>query len=192
MQDLTAKYYSNLFDYAAAMRVTTMGGETLTFSQGIERSVAVIMAQAALGHKVMFIGNGGSAAISSHMALDFWKNGGLKAVSYNDGSLLTCIGNDFGYRHVFEKPIAMFAEMGDVLVAISSSGKSENILLGAQAAQTKGCTIVTLSGFSDDNPLRHLGEINFFVPSKAYGTVEVLHHSICHCIVDTIIRVKNG
>jgi D-sedoheptulose 7-phosphate isomerase len=86
----------------------------------------------------------------------------------------------------------MFADEGDVLVAISSSGRSENILLGVQAAKSKGCRIVTISGFDENNPLASLGEINFYVPSKAYGPVEVLHHSICHCIIDSIMKVKNG
>ena len=150
------------------------------------------MAQAASGQKIIFIGNGGSAAISSHMAIDFWKNGGMKAISFNDGPQLTCIGNDYGYKHVFEKPIEMFADSGDILIAISSSGKSENILLGVQAAGLKGCRIITLSGFDENNPLSSIGEFNFYVPSKSYGPVEVIHHSICHCIIDTIMKGKSG
>jgi D-sedoheptulose 7-phosphate isomerase len=136
----------------------------------------------------MFIGNGASAAISSHQATDFWKTGGMRAVAFNDASLLTCISNDFGYRHVFEKPIEMFAKKGDVLVAISSSGQSENILRGAEAAQSMAAEILTLSGFAPDNPLRAMGTLNFYVSSNAYGHVEVVHHAICHCILDTIIE----
>ena len=192
MRQLAENYYSNLFDFANSIKVTNWNGDKLTFPNGIKEVVNIMMSQAASGQKIIFIGNGGSAAISSHMAIDFWKNGGLKAVSFNDGPLLTCIGNDYGYRHVFEKPIEMFAEQGDVLVAISSSGKSENILLGVRAAKLKGCRIITLSGFDENNPLSLSGEINFYVPSKSYGPVEVLHHSICHCMIDTIMRVQNG
>lgn len=192
MRQLAENYYNNLFDFANSIKVTSRNGEKLTFPNGIKEAVNIMMSQVASGQKIIFIGNGGSAAISSHMAIDFWKNGGLKAVSFNDGPLLTCIGNDYGYRHVFEKPIEMFAEQGDVLVAISSSGKSENILLGVRAAKLKGCRIITLSGFDENNPLSLSGEINFYVPSKSYGPVEVLHHSICHCMIDTIMRVKNG
>lgn len=192
MREIAENYYNNLFNFASSIRVTNGSSGSLGFSDGIELVGNLIISQVGAGKKIIFIGNGGSAAIASHMAVDFWKNGGIKAVSFNDGPQLTCLGNDYGYKYVFEKPIAMFADHGDVLLAISSSGKSENILLGVQAAKSKGCRIVTISGFDENNPLSSLGEINFYVPSKAYGPVEVLHHSICHCIIDTIIKVKNG
>jgi len=86
----------------------------------------------------------------------------------------------------------MFADAGDVLIAISSSGRSENILRGVAAARAKGCAVITLSGFESGNPLSTLGDVNFYVPSKAYGPVEVLHHSICHCILDTLMGKANG
>jgi D-sedoheptulose 7-phosphate isomerase len=136
----------------------------------------------------MFIGNGASVAISSHMATDCWKNGGIRAVAFNDGSLLTCISNDYGYKYVFEKPIEMFADNGDILIAISSSGKSENILKGVHTAKSKECNVITLSGFKDDNPLSVMGDYNFYVPSQEYGPVEIIHHSICHSILDSIIH----
>ena len=192
MREFAENYYNNLFNFASSIRVTNGSAGTLTFPAGIEMVGNLIIAQQVAAKKIIFIGNGGSAAIASHMAIDFWKNGGMKAISFNDGPQLTCLGNDYGYKHVFEKPIDMFADAGDILIAISSSGKSENILLGVQAARTKGCRVVTISGFEEDNPLSSLGEINFYVPSKAYGPVEVLHHSICHCIIDSIMKVKNG
>jgi D-sedoheptulose 7-phosphate isomerase len=120
------------------------------------------------------------------MATDFWKTGGIRAMAFNDGALLTCMGNDYGYEQVFAKPIQMFAKPGDVLIAISSSGQSANILLGAQAARQKGCQVITLSGFKPDNPLRSLGDYNFYVPAQIYGAVEIVHHSICHCLLDMI------
>lgn len=192
MREFAESYYSNLFGFASSIRVTDKSGKELTFPQGIERAGNLIKAQAASGQKIIFIGNGGSAAISSHMAVDFWKNGGIKAISFNDGPQLTCIGNDYGYKHVFEKPIEMFADSGDIIIAISSSGRSENILLGVQAGGLKGCRTITLSGFDENNPLSSMGEFNFYVPSKSYGPVEVIHHSICHCIIDTIMKGKSG
>lgn len=181
-------YYTDLKGLMDTITVTDKHGSELRFSDGIDSATRIILSQTSSEHKLIFIGNGGSAAISSHMATDFWKNGGMPAIAFNDASLLTCIGNDFGYRHVFEKPIEMFAEAGDVLIAISSSGKSENILRGAQAARAKKCQIITLSGFDSDNPLRSLGHLNFYVASHSYGHVEVTHHSICHCILDIIIE----
>ena len=140
----------------------------------------------------MFIGNGASAAISSHMATDFWKNGAIKAIAFNDSSLLTCISNDYGYQHVFEKPVEMFAEKGDILIAISSSGRSENIIKGAKMALYKDCNLITLSGFEENNTLRLLGHINFYVPSSSYGLIEIIHQTICHCILDILIENRNG
>jgi D-sedoheptulose 7-phosphate isomerase len=158
------------------------------FEKGIEAVCNLILGQSQKGKKLMFIGNGASASIASHMSTDYWKNGGIRAIAFNDSSLLTCISNDYGYRHVFEKPIEMFADQGDVLMAVSSSGKSENILRGVQAARNQDCKVVTFSGFKGDNPLRSAGDFNFFVPSLGYGPVEITHLSICHCIIDVIIE----
>lgn len=121
------------------------------------------------------------------MAIDFWKNGRIKATAFNDSSLLTCIANDYGYEYVFEKPIEMFADEGDVLFAISSSGNSKNILNGTDMAVKKNCAVITLSGFKEENPLRLKGVINFYVPSNIYGIVELVHQHICHLILDTIM-----
>lgn len=140
--------------------------------------------------KVLIVGNGGSSSIANHMAVDLWKNAKVKALSFSDSALLTCISNDFGYQHVFEKPIDMFAEKGDILFAISSSGKSENILRAAACARKKGCIIITMSGFKTNNPLRFLGKLNFYVPVNSYGFVELAHSVICHCIVDELIQRK--
>ncbi|TAN42102.1 MAG: SIS domain-containing protein [Nitrospirae bacterium] len=191
MSKIAQDYYKNLAGYAGGIRVTDKSGTILPFADGVDRVIDLIRANIS-GHKFMFIGNGGSAAISSHMSVDFWKNGGMRAVAFNDSSLLTCIGNDYGYKHVFEKPVEMFADQGDILIAISSSGRSENILLGVQAARAKGCFVITLSGFESDNPLSSLGDYNFYVPAKNFGPVEILHHSICHCILDTIMNVSHG
>jgi D-sedoheptulose 7-phosphate isomerase len=111
-------------------------------------------------------------------------------MAFNDSSLLTCIGNDYGYEQLFEKPIEMFADPGDILMAISSSGRSANILNGVKAARKQKCRVITFSGFQAENPLRVLGDINFYVPANAYGPVEILHHSICHCILDILNRVR--
>ena len=191
MSTLAAKYYQNLLQIITSIKVSDQKGTALDFYDGIESVGALLVSQAASGRKLMFIGNGASAAISSHMASDYSKNGGLRAMAFNDIALLTAVSNDWGYQHVFEKPITMFAEEGDVLFAISSSGQSENILKGVQAARQKACTIVTLSGFNADNPLRFLGDVNFYVPSPNYGPVEVIHHSICHCILDVIMTKRN-
>lgn len=191
MSVFAENYFRSLQESAGAVRVTDQSGNPVVYADGVDRVIELIRAMPE-GRKLIFIGNGGSAAISSHMSTDFWKNGGMRAVAFNDSSLLTCIGNDYGYKHVFEKPVEMFADRGDLLIAISSSGQSENILLGVKAARARGCAVVTLSGFKSDNPLSAMGDCNFYVPSSAYGTVEVLHHAICHCLLDTIMHLKHG
>lgn len=188
MSKTAESYYNNLLNVISSIRVTNEEGDIFNFFEGIETVSNLIISHGDSGNKLMFIGNGASAAISSHMSTDFWRNIGIRAVAFNDISLLTCISNDYGYKHVFEKPIEMFAEKGDVLVAISSSGKSENILLGVQSAKVKGCKVITLSGFDKDNPLSILGDYNFYVPSNSYGPVEIIHHSICHCILAIIMQ----
>lgn len=160
----------------------------LGLNEGIAAACRLVGAIAGTGKKVIFIGNGGSAAIASHMAVDFWKNGGIKATAFNDSSLLTCLSNDFGYEQVFARPIETFAEAGDLLIAISSSGNSPNILNGVKAARERGLKIITLSGFKPENKLSSLGDLNFFVPSEEYGPVEVLHQFICHYILDICMK----
>jgi len=182
------KHHKEFIGLLDSIKVTDGKGNRLDTYTGIENVCSIINKKA--DSKVFFIGNGGSAAIASHMAIDFWKNGGIPATAFNDSSLLTCISNDFGYKHVFEKPIEMFANKQDVLFAISSSGKSENILRGVETAKLKGCSIMTLSGFSSDNPLSVKGNVNFYVPSTEYGPVEVIHQYICHWILDTLIASK--
>jgi len=171
--------------------VTGRQGQIYQLDKAIDISIQRIVKQASSGGKLLFIGNGGSASIASHMAIDFWKNAGIRALVFNDSSLLTCISNDYGYKYVFEKPIKMFANKGDILFAISSSGKSENILKGVSAAKKIKAKIITLSGFNKDNPLRRIGDINFYVPQARYGPVEIAHLSICHCLIDRIIELKN-
>lgn len=182
------RYFEDLSAVLRTVQATLAGGQATSLAEGLEHAIELILRSTGQGRKLMFIGNGGSAAIASHQAVDYWKNGGLRAMAFNDSSGLTCVGNDYGYPHLFEKPIEMFADPGDLLIAISSSGKSENILRGAQAALDKGCGVITMSGFKPDNPLRSLGSVNFYAASSSYGYVEITHLALCHCLIDTIIE----
>ncbi len=180
-------YFEKLGTLFSGIQVTDSQKRSVNVFDALSAGIDIIVTQTSLGRKVIFIGNGGSAAIASHQAVDYWKNGRMRAIAFNDSSLLTCISNDFGYPQVFAKPVEMFADPGDVLMAISSSGRSENILLAVNVARRKGCKVVTMSGFSTDNPLRLAGDLNFYVPSDSYGCVEIVHLALCHCILDTII-----
>lgn len=164
--------------------------DNLPLDEGVAAFYAEVTRCAAGGGKVIYIGNGGSASIAGHMAADLWKNGGVKTLCFSDPALLTCVSNDLGYENVFAAPVAAYAEKGDLLVAISSSGRSPNIVKAAQAGLSKGCALVTLSGFTPDNPLRKLGNINFYVDSAVYGVVETAHSAICHAVADQVIKTK--
>ena len=192
MHKLAEEYYRNISSLIGSIRVTNNEGDEIELSHGIEMVGKLIISRVDSGRKIMFIGNGASASISSHMAADFLRNGGMQALAFNDSALLTCISNDYGYEHVFEKPIEIFSQKEDIIFAISSSGESENIVRGVNAARLKECSVITLSGFKDDNRLCTMGDINFYVSSGKYGLIEVIHHSICHCILDTIANYNGG
>lgn len=138
----------------------------------------------AYNKKIVFIGNGGSASISSHMAEDFSKMAGIRAMCFSDAPFLTCLANDYSYAEVFEKAIEIHADSGDLLIAISSSGKSPNIWKGVEAARRKNMKAITLSGFRSDNPLLKLGDLNIHTPSFSYGIVESAHSVIIHYFLD--------
>lgn len=182
------RYFEELSAVMQRVQVSTEEGRRLSLQEGIEAGVQLVAACSAAGRKVIFIGNGGSAAIASHQAIDFWKNGGVRAMAFNDPAQLTCVSNDYSYAEVFEKPMDMFADAGDLVIAISSSGRSDNILRGSRTALCRGCRLMTLSGFKPDNPLRGMGEVNFFADSTSYGHVEITHLALCHAVVDCLIE----
>lgn len=189
MKQLINNYFADTIKLMRVISVT-IGQASGELSGGIEAACRLLEEVIKEKKQVIFIGNGGSAGIASHMAVDFWKNGGVKATAFNDSSLLTCLSNDYGYEYVFAKPIETFAEKGDLLIAISSSGNSPNILNGVKAARARGLKVITLSGFKSDNKLLAQGDINFFVPSPEYGPVEVLHQFICHYILDILLKER--
>lgn len=179
-------YFSHLVALLQKVQVTDAKGGSMKLADGIKAAMDLIKGSVSSGRKIIFIGNGGSSAIASHQTTDFCKNGKMRAIAFTDGSLLTCLSNDFGYPHVFEKSIELHADRGDILFAISSSGRSENILRGVRTAENKECEIITLSGFDPDNPLRSMGTLNFYAPARHYGHVEITHLTLCHCIVDLL------
>ena len=138
--------------------------------------------------KIMIFGNGGSAAIASHVSVDLTKNANIRSVNFNEADLITCFANDYGYERWIEKAIDFYADDKDVLILISSSGKSPNMINACKAARNnKISKIITFTGHDNNNPLSKLGDINFWINSKAYNFVENLHQVWLLAIVDLII-----
>jgi D-sedoheptulose 7-phosphate isomerase len=184
-------YFESLSAYLKQTAVSSATGEVLDLAEAFNQVMMDACRAHADGNKLIFFGNGGSAAIASHMATDYSKNGNIRSLALNDGSMLTCLGNDLGYDRVFSKQIELHARLGDLLIAISSSGRSANILNAVKAARITNCKVVTLSGFTADNPLRCLGDINFYIASDSYGFVEIGHLTICHAILDFICGLRD-
>jgi D-sedoheptulose 7-phosphate isomerase len=153
----------------------------------LEEAVEMIKTTMANQRKVIIVGNGGSAAMSSHVAVDLTKNAGIRAINFNEADLLTCFANDYGYEHWVSQALKFYADKGDLVILISSSGSSKNILNGAATARELGLRIITFSGFKPDNPLKKLGDINFYVDSRGYNIVEMAHHVWLVALVDRII-----
>ena len=137
--------------------------------------------------KLMIAGNGASASIASHAAVDFTKQAKIRAMAFNDHNLVTAFSNDYGYENWVSESIQAYGKKGDAVVLISSSGKSANIVNAARKARDLGFQVVTFNGFSNSNPLNTFGDINFWLDSKAYNIVESLHSIWICTVVDLIV-----
>ncbi len=158
--------------------------------EALEQASTMVRRAQGAGNKLILVGNGGSAAMASHVAVDLTKAAGIRAINFNEADLLTCFANDYGYEHWVAKALEFYADPGDLAVLISSSGASQNIVNGAEQARTMGLTVISLSGFSPENPLRQLGDLNLFAASDSYNIVEMTHHVWLVAIVDYLIETN--
>jgi D-sedoheptulose 7-phosphate isomerase len=189
-ENLLQGYVSTLANVVCNGVATDRGGTVMPLSDAVLTMGEEMRKCHANGNRVFFLGNGGSAGISSHMATDYSKNGGIRSSSLNDGSTITCVSNDYGYEYVFSKQLEWHARAGDAIVAISSSGKSASILNAVGVGRERDCSVFTLSGFAPENPLRTLGDINIFLSSFDYGFVEVGHLTFLHAVLDVHLGWK--
>jgi D-sedoheptulose 7-phosphate isomerase len=150
--------------------------------KGVSESVELVKN----AKRIIFIGNGGSNAICSHMMEDYMKIAGKPTLSFTDAALITCFANDYGYENAMMEWINFSYQEGDLLVAISSSGESANILNAVDAHKAKGGDVITLSGFNTGNRLSEKGSVNFQTSIKNYGIVECFHQVILHAILDEV------
>jgi D-sedoheptulose 7-phosphate isomerase len=174
------------------LKVTGRQGDTIDTAEGFRRWVDLSHQVNAAGRMIYFIGNGGSAGIASHMAADACKNGRLRALAFNDVALMTATANDLAFDQLFSLPLERLAHADDLLVSISSSGNSPNIVRGIEHARTKGLHIVTLSGWNADNKSRALGDLNFYIAATRYGWIESAHLLILHFWLDQYLNVHGS
>jgi D-sedoheptulose 7-phosphate isomerase len=182
-------YFSGIARVFERIEVTGPKGAAYPFDEGMAKAVDLVLSLRN-GGKALLIGNGGSAAIVSHMHNDLSKMVGVRAMCLAETPLLTALANDDGYETVFHRQIGMWADKRDLLIAVSSSGESNNILKAAAEASSRGCRLLTLTGFKPGNRLRQLGDVNIYVPDSGYGYVEMTHSVLAHCITDTASAKK--
>jgi len=163
------------------------GKKCKDYEEGIRLLIDFFSRHKSKGSRLFFIGNGGSGAIASHMTADFMKNGGMNTYSLYDNAVTTCMGNDYGYEYIFSKPMGFLVEEDDLVVAISSSGNSQNIVNAIGTAKDRRAAVVTFTGFERDNRVKAMGDVNVYVPSGKYGMVESIHNLILQQVVDMIM-----
>ena len=154
----------------------------------IEQSVQLIQKSINNKSKVYIVGNGGSASIASHVSVDFAKVARVPSSTFNNSNLITCFANDYGYENWVVEAIKAYTNINDLIILISSSGTSKNIVNAAQYCKDNNIDLITLSGFTKDNPLSTLGNVNFHIESTEYNYIEMSHHIILLALVDIFAK----
>ncbi len=150
----------------------------------IDKTVELILDCKKNNGKVYVVGNGGSSSIASHVSVDFAKVANIPSDTFNNANLITCFANDYGHENWVKEAIKAYTNQNDILILISSSGTSKNIVNAAQYCKDNKISLITLSGFNADNPLSQLGNVNIHIPSTNYNFIEMAHHIILVSIVD--------
>jgi D-sedoheptulose 7-phosphate isomerase len=177
-------YLAEFGNLLIGMVATGIGGLDLDLDSASDTAIEQVRNVVNTDGKVILVGNGGSAAVASHMHNDLCKAAQIRALVFTEQPLLTAYSNDDGYDMAFGTLTNLWVEAEDVVIAISSSGASENILRVCEVAKKARAFIITMSGFSETNPLRTTGEINFYVGSTHYGYVETAHAALGHHLTD--------
>ena len=184
------QYSDELHSFLESVVITDINGQTLDVNEGLSLIITDLHKVKIAQNKVMIIGNGGSAAIASHLQNDLCKAAKIRAMVFTEPPLLTALSNDISYIAAYRELVNLWADKKDMLFSISSSGKSQNIIDAVNTARDLGCSpIITLSGFLPDNPLRSMGDINLYVSSKEYGYVELAHSVLTHFISDQTSKI---
>ena len=182
-------YTESFANVISTGQITTRSQQQVSAQAGMDLILKTLITCREKQGTVYVLGNGGSAAIASHVVIDLVNMGKMRAMAMLDPATTTCISNDYGYDKIYSKQLSYFARSEDLLIAISSSGNSKNILNAVDTAKKRGLEIITLSGFDAENALRKLGDYNLWLNSKEYGKVETGHAFILHYLTDYLRNV---
>lgn len=188
-------WHRNVFDFAQCLNqlsIRDASKDEVLSEHAFARWTEATQTVRRLHHTIYLIGNGASASMSSHMAADLAKNGHVHTEVFSDLALVTAIANDMGYEHVFSEPLRRRMRPGDMLVAISSSGESQNVINAAKTATERGGYVVTLTGMAPSNTLSRIGSLNFYIPAQTYGLAETCHAAILHHWMDRVALTANN
>lgn len=177
MSDFFTPYFSNL--------VSFLSEENLPITS-LERLFALTTQTKRSNSKIIILGNGGSSAIASHAAIDFSKSAQIRAITFNDPSLITCLANDYGHSNWMKEALKLYACKDDLVILISSSGRSKNMLEAARYTSSQKLPLVTFTGMDLDNDLKEINSsgLNIHVPSYSYNFIENVHQCLLLSIVD--------
>jgi len=181
MRDFIDLYYLEFSEVLNSFISQGRNKETLAASVNLLQSIKDN------NQSVFIIGNGGSASIADHFAIDFTKNAGIRAYSLSGAASITTYANDFGYAEMFSKALEHHSRQGDLLIAISGTGTSPNILNACDYARRNSMHVLTFSGFNENNELSKKGDYNFWVDTSAFGYLEIIHSLLIHSLCDGII-----
>lgn len=183
--DYCNRYFELINSGLKKMIVTDKKGEEMSADEGIriwgEKAHQLLQNNAGL---IFFCGNGASASMAEHMSHDWFQNAKINTTTCSETSHLTAISNDIGYEEVFSYRINRILSERDILVGISSSGNSNNIVKAISTAKNKGAFTISLSGKNKDNIVRTMADLNFYVPLETYGEVESSHAVVLHAALD--------
>jgi len=180
------KYITTLTQCLTDISFRNVDGKEIGFEKGFSEWIDRTRKIKQSNNTIFFVGNGASASMACHMAADVSKNGNIRTQVFTDVSLITAIANDISYDEVFAEPIRLQMFDNDMLVAISSSGNSKNVIRACEECRKKNGQIITLSAMNRDNFLQSMGDINIFIPAQTYGWAESGHAAILHYWMDLI------
>lgn len=187
---MISQYLNSFSEILNNAKITDSNEQELSHQEGLDLLYDKMAEIRDKRSTLFMIGNGGSSGIVSHASVDFINTCKINAYPITDSSLLTCMANDYGYDRVFEQPLSTILKEEDALLAISSSGKSPNILKAANMARDRDNFVVTYSGFNQENPLRAAGSLNFYLNANNYGKVEIGHALLIHIITDRLSGIS--